>query len=128
MVAIAGDVEAVNNTGFELMNHESWFDKMKLWKMFLISSEKLFLFSRYSNFCIFVFFSFFPFSSCFRGWLKKNLEVYDVINCLNKNLTTHYVWYLEKEIKCDIETLSIDRVLNTENFYGKIMYKMCTKS
>ena len=32
----------------------------KLWKIFFISSKKLFLFSRYSNICIFVFPSFFP--------------------------------------------------------------------
>ena len=32
----------------------------KLWKMFFISFKKLFSFSRYSNFCIFVFLSFFP--------------------------------------------------------------------
>ena len=32
----------------------------KLWKMFFISSKKLFSFSRYSKFCIFVFPSFFP--------------------------------------------------------------------
>ena len=32
----------------------------KLWKMFFISSKKLFSFSRYSNFCIFAFPSFFP--------------------------------------------------------------------
>ena len=29
----------------------------------------------------------------------------------------------EKEIRCDIETLSIDRVLNTEHFYIKLMHK-----
>ena len=28
----------------------------------------------------------------------------------------------------DIETLSIDRVLDKENSYGKNMQKMCTKS
>ena len=28
----------------------------------------------------------------------------------------------------DIETLSIDRVVNREHFYGKIMQKMWTKS
>ena len=100
----------------------------KLWKMFFISSKKLILFSRYSNFCVFVFPCFFPVSHCFRSWLKKNLKVYDVINCLNKNLITHFVWYLEKEISCDIETLSIDRILNTEHFYWKIKQKMCTKS
>ena len=32
----------------------------KIWKMFFISSKKLFLFSRYSMFCIFVFPSFSP--------------------------------------------------------------------
>ena len=32
----------------------------KLWKMFFISSKKLFLLSRYSNFCIFDFPCFFP--------------------------------------------------------------------
>ena len=68
--------------------------------------------SRYSNFCIFVFPSFFPVSYCFRGWLKKNLKVYHAINCLNKNLITHFVWYLEKDINCDTEILPINRVLN----------------
>ena len=32
----------------------------KLWKIFFISSKKLFLFLRYSNFCFFVLPSFFP--------------------------------------------------------------------
>ena len=51
------------------------------------------------------------------------------MNCLNKNLTIiHLVGYLEKENRYDIETLSIDRVLNKEHFYLKIMQKMCTKS
>ena len=50
------------------------------------------------------------------------------MNCLNKTLITHFVWYLEKEKSYDIETLSIDRVLNKEHFYGKIMQKRCTKS
>ena len=97
-------------------------------KMFFILSKKLF---RSRDIQIFVYLSsplFFPVSHCFRGWFKKNLKVYDVINCLNKNWITQYVWYLEKEMRCDIETLSIDRVLNTEHFYGKIMQKMCTKS
>ena len=88
----------------------------KLWKMFFILCKKLFLFLRYSNFCISVFLSFFPVSHCFGGWFKKNLKVYDAMNCLNEKLITHFVWYLEKEIRCDIETLPIDRVLNTEHF------------
>ena len=99
----------------------------KLWKMFFISSGKLFSFLRYSNFCIFIFPSFFP-CQPFRGWFKKNLKVYGVINCSNKKLITYFVWYLEKEIRCDIETSSIGRVLNKEHFYEKIMQKIFTKS
>ena len=97
-------------------------------KLFFISSKKLFLFSRYSNFCIFVLPLFLPVSHSFRGWSKRNLKVYHIINCLNKNLITLFVWYLEKEVMCDIETLSIDTVLNKEHFYGKILQKMCPKS
>ena len=79
----------------------------------------------------FVFLSstlFFSVSHSFRGWFKNNLKIYDVINCLNKNLITYFAWYLEKEIGCDIEILSIDRILNTEHFYGKVMQKIGTKS
>ena len=43
-------------------------------------------------------------------------------------LITHFVWYLEKEKRHGIETLYIDRVLNKEHLYGKIMQNMCTKS
>ena len=100
----------------------------KLCKMFFISSKKLFLFLRHSSFCVFIFPLFFPVSYCSRGSSKKNLKIYDVINCLNKNLIAHFVWYLEKEIRCDIESLSIDRELSVEHFYGKVMQKMCTKS
>ena len=100
----------------------------KLWKMLFISSKKLFSFSRCSDFCISVFSSFFSVSHCFRRWSKINLKLYDMINCLIKNLITHFVWYLEKKKRYDIETLSIGRVLNKENFYGKVMQKICTKS
>ena len=100
----------------------------KPWKMFFVSLKKFFSFSRYSSFCNSVFPLFLPVNHCFRSWFKINLKVYDIINCLNKNLITHFVWYLEKEKRYDIETLSIDRVLNKEHFYGKIMQKMCTKS
>ena len=58
----------------------------------------------------------------------RKILVYDVINRLSKNLITHFVWHLEKQIRCDTETLSSDRELNKEHFYGKIMQKMCTKS
>ena len=71
---------------------------------------------------------FFPVSHCLRAWSKKNLKTCDVISCLIKNLITHFVSYLENEIRCNIETLFIDRALNKEHFYEKIMQKMCTKS
>ena len=74
---------------------------------------------------IFVFLSpplFLPVSHCIRGCSKINLKVYDLINCLNKNLN------FQKEKSYSIETLSMDRVLNEEHFYGKIIQKMCTKS
>ena len=79
----------------------------------------------------FVFLScplFLPFSNCDGGCLKINAKVYDVINCLNKNLIIHFVWYLDIKKRYGIETLSIYRVLSREDLYGKIMQKMCTKS
>ena len=71
---------------------------------------------------------FLPISHFFRAWSKINLKVYDIINCLNKNLIINLVWYLEKEKSYDIETLSIDRVLNKEHFYGKIIRKCAPKA
>ena len=100
----------------------------KIWKINFISSKKLFSFWKYSNFCISILPLLLPVSHCFRGWLKTNLIVHDVINCLNKNLITNFVWYLEKENIYGIETLPIDRVLIKKHFYGKIIKKMCTKS
>ena len=64
----------------------------------------------------------------FKKIADTSFKVYDVINCLNKNLITHFVCYLEKEKRYDVETLAIDTVLNEGHFYGKIMMKMCTKS
>ena len=51
-----------------------------------------------------------------------------VINNLKKYLIKNFVWYLKKEKRYNTETLSIDWVLNKEQFYKKIMPKMCTKS
>ena len=34
-------------------------------------------------------------------------------------LIIHFIWYLEKEKRYDIETLFIDRVLNKEHFMEK---------
>ena len=44
----------------------------------------------------------FPFSSIFPTF-KINLKVDDVSNCLNKNLKTCIVLYLQKERESDIE-------------------------
>ena len=99
----------------------------KLWEMF-ISPKKLFLFSRYSNFCNLSS----PILSLSATALevdsRKILKVYDVVNGLNKNLVTHYVWYLEKEIRLDIETLPIDRVLNRTFLWKKSFRKYTPKA
>ena len=42
---------------------------------------------------------FLPVSHCFRGCSNINFKVYDVNNCLNKNLITNFVWYLWEEKK-----------------------------
>ena len=55
---------------------------------------------------------------------NNNFKIYNVIDCVNKNLITHFVLYLENEKRLDIETFSIDRVLNKKYFYGKIMRKI----
>ena len=98
--------------------------------------EKCFLFHPKSSFHswdiqIFVFLSFplfLPVGHCFRGWSKINLKVYDILNRLNKNSVTHFAWYLEKEKKYDIETLSIDGISDKKYFYRKIMQEMFSKS
>ena len=101
----------------------------KLWKMFFLFHLKSFFRSR--DIQVFVFPSsplFLHVSHCVRAWSKINLKVYEVINCLTKNLITHFVWYLEKEKRHSTETFSIDRILNKEHFYGKIMPKISAKS
>ena len=60
--------------------------------------------------------------------IENKSKVYDIINCLNKMLLTHLLWYLDKEKRYDIETLTIDGVLNKQYFYGKIMQKISTKT
>ena len=64
------------------------------------------------------------------------IKVYDTINWLSKNLRTH-VWYNENESRSDIETWSIDRVVNTrvytrnsfetKIFWKRIITKPCEK-
>ena len=95
------------------------------------------MFSIHSNFCI----SLFPlFPMPFQENMIKNLmmliKVYDTINWLSKNLRTH-VWYNENESRSDIETWSIDRVVNTrvytrnsfetKIFWKRIITKPCEK-
>ena len=45
---------------YQIVIFQQMIALQKLWKMFFISSKKLFSFSRYSSFCIFVFPSFSP--------------------------------------------------------------------
>ena len=71
----------------------------KLWKMFFISTKKLFSFLRYSDICISFFTSFSVCQPLLLRLFKDKSKVYDVINYLNKNLLTHFVWYLEKDKK-----------------------------
>ena len=86
--------------------------------------EKSFLFHLKSSFHsrgiqIFVFLSspiFLPISHCLRSWPNINLIVCDIINWLDKSLSTHFVWYVGKEKRYDIETLPVDRVLNKKHF------------
>ena len=95
---------------------------LKLWKNFFFHLKSPF---RSRDIQMFVFMSsplFLSFSHCFRGFSKLNLKVYDIITCLNRNLITHFVWYLGKEKRYDIETLTIDRVLNKKHFYGILLY------
>ena len=40
----------------------------------------------------------------------------------------HFVWYPEKEQRYEIETLSINRILNKERFYGKLCRKYAPKA
>ena len=79
---------------------------------------------------IFVFPSshpFLPVGHWIRGWSKINRKVYDIINCVNKNLITHFVWYLEEEKIYHIKLYPwiSHRVLNKEHFYREILQKMC---
>ena len=57
---------------------------------------------------------------------RKILKVYDAINCISKNLITQFVWYLKKEIGCDI--LSIIRVSKKEHFMEKSCRKCAPKA
>ena len=79
----------------------------KLWKCFLFHLKSSFSSQDIQIFMFPSFYLFIPVDHCFREWSKINLNVYDVINYLNKKLITHFIWYLEKERRYYIETLSI---------------------
>ena len=122
------NLKLVSAISYKILISHQMIALQKPWKMFLFHLKCSF---RSRDNQVFVFSAsplFFPVSHCFRGLIKRNLKVYDVINCLNENSITYIVSYLEKEIRCDIETLSIDGELSMGNFHGKIMQKMCTKS
>ena len=103
----------------------------KLWKMFLFHLKSSFL---SPDIHIFVFPSstlFLPVSYCFRAGSKINLKVYDVINGLNENLITHFVWNLEKEKQTFIFILvnNPKQSLHTRNFLkNKISWKRIIKN
>ena len=120
-------LKLVSDIFYQIFIFHQMITLQKLWKMFFLSSLKLFSYSRYSFFLFLSSPLFLLVSHYFSGWSKINLKVSDLINWLNKVLRTHFVWYLVKKKRHGIETLSIDRVLNKEHFYGKIMQKMCTK-
>ena len=82
----------------------------KLWKMFFISSKKLFSFSRYSNFCIFVFPSFFsrhPLLSRLIQEKSSSLWRYQLPKEELHNTLCLISW---ERKRCDIEILSFDSI------------------
>ena len=88
--------------------------------MLFVSSQKLFSFSRYFNFCL-----------DFLGMQKKrfdqtdkvNFEIYDVTPWLTKNYKTHIAQYLTNQRQPDNEILSVNRTSQEIYFSLKIMQK-----
>ena len=93
--------------------------------MLFVSSKKLFSFSRYSNFCISIFPSFFYLPLPYK-MVAEDKPVCD-INFPNKKLT-HFAWYLENGKKYHIKTLLIVRVLNKNRFVEKSFRKHAPKA
>ena len=56
-------------------------------------------------------------NNCFRVWSKITFKIYDVMNCLNKNLITYCVWYHEKGKK--VWHWNLVHWYNKEHFMGK---------
>ena len=119
-------LKLVSSIFYQIFISHQMIALQKLWKMLFISSKKLSSFSRYSNFCISVFPLFSPCQPLL--WRLIEDKSQSLYRGLNKNLITHLIThYLKKEKRYDVETLPIDRVLNKEHFYWKIIQKMCTR-
>ena len=110
-------------TNFDLSPNDSPSKTMK--DVFYFSWKSLFVLKIFKFF--FSSLLFLPVSHCYIAWSKINLKVYDIINCVNKTII-HFFRHLEMAKRYDIETLSIDRVLNKEHFYLKIMQKWAPKA
>ena len=70
--------------------------------LFYLFHLKIFFFFHSQDIQIYIFLSSLLF---LQPLLEKMIEipkVYDIMNWLNKNLRTCFVWYIEKESKCDI--------------------------
>ena len=96
----------------------------KLWKIIFVSSKKALFVLEIFKFLYICPSLFFALSAIALEIDSRKMLVYDVVNCLNKNLNTHYVWYLEKEIRCDIGTLSIDRAFLWKNHAENVHQKL----
>ena len=53
----------------------------------------------------------------------KVYKVYDVINCLNKNLTKHFVRYLEKEKRMALKLCQLIDYIR--NIFMEKLYRDC---
>ena len=104
---------------YQIFIFHQMIDLQKLWKIFLFHLKSRFRSRDIQSFIFPFSLLFLLVSHCFRGWSKIDLKVYGIVNCLNKNLITYFVWYLGKEKRYDIENLSIDRVLNKKTFLWK---------
>ena len=96
-------------------------------KCFLFQLNSSFLFSRYLNFCIFVFPSFFPVSYLLWRMIKYKAQRLWHHQLSKWKFNTFCMISWEGKKVCHWNFL-IDKVLNKEHFCGKIMQKMCTKS
>ena len=112
-------------TNFYLSRNDSPLKTMKAVFNFILKALFVLEIFKFLYFHLLLFFSLSI--HCFRASSKINLKVYEIINCLNKNLIIHVVWYLEKKKRYVIETLSIDRVLNKDHFMEKSWRKCAPK-